>query len=58
MDKSGKLMILFLEEVGYYIVVYEIVKDEKDVLQWVVFVGCMDEQIDVVFLNGGIGIVN
>ncbi|APH69587.1 molybdenum cofactor biosynthesis protein [Bacillus subtilis] len=57
-DKSGKLMISFLEEAGHHIAAYEIVKDEKDALQRAVLAGCMDEQTDAVLLNGGTGIAN
>ncbi|MED3627725.1 molybdenum cofactor biosynthesis protein MoaB [Bacillus subtilis] len=57
-DKSGKLMISFLEEAGHHIAAYEIVKDEKDALQRSVLAGCMDEQTDAVLLNGGTGIAD
>lgn len=32
-DKSGKLMMSFLEEAGHHIAAYEIVKDDKDALR-------------------------
>nr|WGD68637.1 molybdenum cofactor biosynthesis protein MoaB [Bacillus subtilis] len=57
-DKSGKLMISFLEEAGHHIAAYEIVKDEKDTLRRSVLAGRMDEQTDAVLLNGGTGIAN
>ncbi|WNV78737.1 MogA/MoaB family molybdenum cofactor biosynthesis protein [Bacillus atrophaeus] len=55
-DKSGRLMMKYLEDAGHQIVSYHIVKDDKDALQKAVLSGCMDEYTDAVLLNGGTGI--
>ncbi len=55
-DKSGKLVIEFLEEVGHIVVDYVIVKDEAEALRREVLKGCDDPNIDAVLTNGGTGI--
>nr|MDH3164397.1 molybdenum cofactor biosynthesis protein MoaB [Bacillus licheniformis] len=57
-DKSGRLMKEFLAEAGHEIVSYEIVKDEKEIIQKAVLKGCLDDRIDAVLLNGGTGIAS
>lgn len=55
-DKSGKLIIDFLEEAGHVIVDYVIVKDEAEALRSEVLKGCEDPKIEAVLTNGGTGI--
>ncbi|WP_252606882.1 MogA/MoaB family molybdenum cofactor biosynthesis protein [Bacillus paralicheniformis] len=57
-DKSGRLMKEFLAEAGHEIVSYEIVKDEKEMIQKAVLEGCLDDRIDAILLNGGTGIAS
>lgn len=57
-DKSGRLMKEFLAEDGHEIVSYEIVKDEKEMIQKAVLEGCLDDRIDAILLNGGTGIAS
>lgn len=55
-DKSGKLMMDYLQKNGHDVVAYEIVKDEKEAIKSGVMAGCEDNGIDVVLTNGGTGI--
>ena len=55
-DKSGKLIIDFLEGADHVIVDYVIVKDEAEALRMEVLKGCEDPKIDAVLTNGGTGI--
>src|SRR6478752_2760498 len=55
-DKSGSLIIKILEENSHYIHDYEIVTDDYEVIKESLKKGCLDEEIDVVLLNGGTGI--
>lgn len=55
-DKSGKLMISLLEENGYTVLQYEIVKDEEPYIERAICDGCENKEIDVVLTNGGTGI--
>ena len=55
-DKSGKLMMEFLEEAGHVIVDYSIVKDEEEPIREAVLKGCQNHEIDVILTNGGTGI--
>ena len=55
-DKSGKLIIDFLEGADHVIVDYVIVKDEAEALRMEVIKGCQDPKIDAVLTNGGTGI--
>ncbi|MBP2241403.1 molybdenum cofactor biosynthesis protein B [Cytobacillus eiseniae] len=55
-DKSGKLMIDFLEQAGHIVHSYSIVKDEAAELRREVLEGCNDPNIEVILTNGGTGI--
>lgn len=55
-DKSGKLVIEYLEGAGHTIVDYVIVKDEAEALRSEVLKGCQDPKIDAVLTNGGTGV--
>jgi molybdenum cofactor biosynthesis protein B len=55
-DKSGSLMRELLEEAGYVVVRYEIVKDEYDQIQSMVRAAAADEQVEALLFNGGTGI--
>ncbi|WP_453994440.1 MogA/MoaB family molybdenum cofactor biosynthesis protein [Bacillus nitroreducens] len=55
-DKSGQLMISLLEENGFTVKEYEIIKDETTSIEEAVRRGCTNKDIDVVLTNGGTGI--
>ncbi|TGB00011.1 MogA/MoaB family molybdenum cofactor biosynthesis protein [Sporolactobacillus shoreae] len=55
-DKSGMAMIELIQEHGFLVSSYEVVKDEKASIQRAVLSGCSDEHVDVVLTNGGTGI--
>jgi molybdenum cofactor biosynthesis protein B len=55
-DKSGQLMRQLLEEAGYSIVAYRIVKDEYDQIRELVRDAADNELIEAILLNGGTGI--
>ncbi|MEH7226432.1 MogA/MoaB family molybdenum cofactor biosynthesis protein [Bacillus sp. JJ1566] len=55
-DKSGQLMISLLEESGFKVLDYRIVKDEEAYIEEAIREGCEREEIDVVLTNGGTGI--
>ncbi|WP_077619074.1 MogA/MoaB family molybdenum cofactor biosynthesis protein [Bacillus sinesaloumensis] len=55
-DKSGHLMISLLEEHGYRVLEYEIVKDEEPYIEKAVRLGYMNKEIDAILTNGGTGI--
>ncbi len=55
-DKSGQLMIALLEENGFKVLDYKIVKDEEVSIEKAIREGCDHEEIDVVLTNGGTGI--
>ncbi|WP_057911431.1 molybdenum cofactor biosynthesis protein B [Peribacillus muralis] len=55
-DKSGALMKELLEAHGHEVTRYEIVKDEKDVIQAAVKGGCRSGKVDIILMNGGTGI--
>jgi molybdenum cofactor biosynthesis protein B len=55
-DKSGSLMRELLEEAGYAVVRYEIVKDEYDQIQAMIREAAADDQIEAILFNGGTGI--
>ncbi|WP_028399974.1 MogA/MoaB family molybdenum cofactor biosynthesis protein [Ectobacillus panaciterrae] len=55
-DKSGALMISLLEEHGYEVTSYEIVKDDQASIQEAIVSGCDRSDVDVVLTNGGTGI--
>ncbi|MCQ6275853.1 molybdenum cofactor biosynthesis protein MoaB [Bacillus sp. V3B] len=55
-DKSGRLMIEYLEGNGHTIISYEIVKDDQIDIRSSILDGCADKNINVILLNGGTGI--
>lgn len=55
-DKSGKLMIEYLENAGHKVVDYEIVKDEAIPIRSSILDGCEKDDVDVILTNGGTGI--
>ncbi|MDR4889236.1 MogA/MoaB family molybdenum cofactor biosynthesis protein [Fredinandcohnia sp. QZ13] len=55
-DQSGQLMITLLEEKGFKVLEYKIVKDEEASIERAIREGCEHEEIDVVLTNGGTGI--
>jgi molybdenum cofactor biosynthesis protein B len=55
-DKSGALMMSLLEEQGYEVTSYEIVKDDRASIQEAILAGCRHSDVDVVLTNGGTGI--
>lgn len=55
-DKSGRLMRQLLEEAGYAIAGYKIVKDEYEQIQELVRVSAENDEIEAILLNGGTGI--
>lgn len=55
-DKSGALMRELLEEAGYLVVRYEIVKDEYDLIQAMVREAAADDGVEAILFNGGTGI--
>lgn len=55
-DKSGRLMIQYLEEEGHKIVDHCIVKDEETLIRNEVLKGVEHEEVDAILLNGGTGI--
>lgn len=55
-DKSGALMIEKLENAGYLVDQYVIVKDSREEIKQAVVDGCHDSSIDAVLTNGGTGI--
>ena len=55
-DKSGNLIISFLEEKGQHIVERKIVKDEKDAISTALQSWAKREDIEIILINGGTGI--
>ncbi|PYI50800.1 MogA/MoaB family molybdenum cofactor biosynthesis protein [Paenibacillus flagellatus] len=55
-DKSGQLMRQLLEESGYIVADYRIVKDEYEHIRELVRSASEDDRIEAVLLNGGTGI--
>ncbi|MBM7554959.1 MogA/MoaB family molybdenum cofactor biosynthesis protein [Thalassobacillus pellis] len=55
-DKSGKLMIDFLEGEGHRVTGYKIVRDVQEEIRRTVVSGCQSEEVDAVLINGGTGI--
>ncbi|WP_339215615.1 MogA/MoaB family molybdenum cofactor biosynthesis protein [Ornithinibacillus sp. FSL M8-0202] len=55
-DKSGKLIIQLLEAEGHRITHYDIVRDEKRLIQEMVKGVTIRQDVDVVLINGGTGI--
>lgn len=57
-DKSGQLIISLLEENGYTVVDYSIVKDEYEDIRRLVLNAAEKNEIEAVLLNGGTGIAH
>ncbi|NSL51294.1 MogA/MoaB family molybdenum cofactor biosynthesis protein [Calidifontibacillus erzurumensis] len=55
-DKSGALMRTLLQEHGHEVMNYLIVKDEQAEIKRAIIMGCLDEKVDVILINGGTGI--
>ncbi|MGO4888246.1 molybdenum cofactor biosynthesis protein B [Anaerobacillus sp. MEB173] len=55
-DKSGKLMQELLEENGFQVVDYHIVKDEYTAIQTLIRDASVRVDIEAILLNGGTGI--
>jgi molybdopterin adenylyltransferase len=55
-DKSGKLMIEFLENEGHEVRQYEIIPDEKTIIQENVKGMAASSDVEAILLNGGTGI--
>jgi molybdopterin adenylyltransferase len=55
-DKSGKLMMEYLESAGHKTVDYVIVKDEAEPIRSEVLKGSANPEVDVILTNGGTGI--
>ncbi|WP_026905896.1 MogA/MoaB family molybdenum cofactor biosynthesis protein [Paucisalibacillus globulus] len=55
-DKSGKLMMEFLEKEGHEIRQYEIIPDEKIIIQETVKGMAANSDVEAVLINGGTGI--
>lgn len=55
-DKSGALMRELLEEAGYVVVRYEIVKDEYDQIRVMIREAAADDRVEAILFNGGTGI--
>ncbi len=55
-DKSGKLIVDYLEEAGHSIVKKNIVLDEKEEISREIKQACEDEEVDVVLTTGGTGL--
>ncbi|KGR88637.1 molybdenum cofactor biosynthesis protein B [Ureibacillus massiliensis 4400831 = CIP 108448 = CCUG 49529] len=55
-DKSGQLIIDLLKNTNYRLSIYQIVRDEKEVIKNTIIEGCEDSKIDVIITNGGTGL--
>ncbi|WP_042148568.1 molybdenum cofactor biosynthesis protein B [Paucisalibacillus sp. EB02] len=55
-DKSGKLMIEFLESNGHMVLQYNIIPDEKTIIQETVKGVTSSSDVEAVLINGGTGI--
>lgn len=55
-DKSGNLIKELLLEEGHVIVQHIIVKDEASQITDEVVSGCLNEEVEIILLNGGTGI--
>lgn len=55
-DKSGTLMIKFLEEAGHVVQKRNIVSDDEQHIREIINEGAEDSNIDAILLNGGTGI--
>ncbi|MFZ3578219.1 MogA/MoaB family molybdenum cofactor biosynthesis protein [Virgibacillus sp. DJP39] len=57
-DKSGSLIVDFLEKHGHMVTSRDIVADEKNAIDKKITAGINDPNIDVILTNGGTGIAN
>lgn len=57
-DKSGNLIVSFLEQAGHHVKEKEIVKDDIPAIQAMIQRGCADAEVEVILTNGGTGIAN
>jgi molybdenum cofactor biosynthesis protein B len=55
-DKSGSIMRELLEQAGYIVVRYEIVKDEYDQIRLMIQEAVSDDRVEAILFNGGTGI--
>ncbi|BDH61543.1 molybdenum cofactor biosynthesis protein B [Lysinibacillus sp. PLM2] len=55
-DKSGQLIIDLLKNTNHRLAMYQIVRDDKEVIQNAIIEGCEDSKIDVIITNGGTGL--
>src|SRR5699024_5414224 len=55
-DKSGNLIVDYLENAGHEVVEKKIVIDEKEEILQAIKSGCSNEQVDVVLTTGGTGL--
>ncbi|MDQ0859929.1 molybdenum cofactor biosynthesis protein B [Bacillus sp. V2I10] len=55
-DKSGSLIIEMLQESSHSILDYQIVIDDFAEIYKAIMTGCLNNEIDVILLNGGTGI--
>lgn len=55
-DKSGNLVIDYLEEAGHHIVKKEIILDDKEEISQAVINASQSEEVDVVLTTGGTGL--
>ncbi len=55
-DKSGRLMMEFLEQSGHHVEAAEIVPDESAAIQEMIKIGSENPAVDVILTNGGTGI--
>lgn len=55
-DKSGNLIVDYLENAGHEVVEKKIVFDEKEEILQAIKSGCSNEQVDVVLTTGGTGL--
>lgn len=55
-DKSGDMIVDYLEEQGHIVVRKEIVLDEKEDILQAVTTACAEKNVDVVLTTGGTGI--
>ncbi|KAA0549111.1 molybdenum cofactor biosynthesis protein MoaB [Bacillus sp. BGMRC 2118] len=55
-DKSGSLINELLVEAGHHIIKHVIVKDEASEIRDEVISGSLDDEVEVILLNGGTGI--
>ncbi|TFE01856.1 molybdenum cofactor biosynthesis protein B [Jeotgalibacillus sp. R-1-5s-1] len=55
-DKSGRLMIDLLKKEGHQIIHYEIVTDERILIERAIQSGLKDEKVEAILINGGTGV--